>query len=590
MTSVEQEAVYAEDIVDGYNGNDITWTLDKETGKLVITGKGRMWSADDGPGWMFYKDYVKEVVISEGITSIADHAFRDFENLYSVDLPDSVTEIKNEAFEGCKSLTSIELPEGLEIIRGKAFYGTGLTSITLPESLTTIYDSAFALSEIAGTFVIPENVTYIGDSAFYNCNFESVEILGSVKNIETKAFYSCRQLKSVILHDGIETIGNQAFQECYNLESIIFSEGIISIGDSAFNDCYNLKEVILPDSLTTIGAHAFMDCENLTEVVIPDGVTSIGKAAFDMCERLETVVLPDSLTSIEESVFYMCDLKEIKIPKGVTSIGDSAFERCNNLTSVIVDSPEIAKKFNWTDEVKDLLLNAEVVYVNAGISDVANLKDLGFTDMEEVTMDDIAYKAYRGHYHKDASGDDLCDKCGQLIESQFMDVSRNDYFYYPVLWAVNNGVTSGWTEFLFAPNMDCTRAQVVTFLWRANGKPAPGDIETSFTDVEKGTYYYDAVHWAASTGITYGYGDGTFGAEDTVTRAQFVTFLWRSEGEPKTTFENPFADIEEEKYYYDAILWAVENGVTAGFWGNRFEPDFVCTRGQVVSFLYRAKK
>ena len=170
----------------------------------------------------------------------------------------------------------------------------------------------------------------------------------------------------------------------------------------------------------------------------------------------------------------------------------------------------------------------------------------------------------------------------------FTDIKESDYYYNPVLWAVKKGVTDGYSETLFEPNLECTRGQVVTFLWRANGCPKAKSNNNPFTDVSSTSFYYDAVLWAVENGITDGVSDTEFAPDKFVTRGQFVTFLYRSAGKPDYTIQNTFTDIEEKAYYYDAVLWAVENGITDGYGENTFEPNLGCTRGQAVTFLWRA--
>ena len=173
-------------------------------------------------------------------------------------------------------------------------------------------------------------------------------------------------------------------------------------------------------------------------------------------------------------------------------------------------------------------------------------------------------------------------------ENPFTDVSQGQYYYDSVLWAYENGIASGITENEFAPDEQCTRAQVVIFLWRAKGQPKASIRELPFEDVEKGAYYYDAVAWAYENNIVSGV-DGThFGPDDPVSRGQFVTFLYRTEGKPGYTSENPFSDVEKWAYYYDPVLWAYEKGIASGLSEDTFGPDEFCTRGQVVTFLYRA--
>ena len=174
-------------------------------------------------------------------------------------------------------------------------------------------------------------------------------------------------------------------------------------------------------------------------------------------------------------------------------------------------------------------------------------------------------------------------------ENKFADVRPNDYFYDAVLWAVGNGVTTGTSETTFSPAQSCTRAQAVTFLWRTFGSPEPENVENIFSDVSENAYYYKAVLWAVEEGITTGTSATTFAPERTVTRAEFVTFLWRAEGKISVVGSNPFTDVKSTNYFYDAVLWAVEEGITTGTTKTTFSPSETCIRGQVVSFIYRAK-
>ena len=169
----------------------------------------------------------------------------------------------------------------------------------------------------------------------------------------------------------------------------------------------------------------------------------------------------------------------------------------------------------------------------------------------------------------------------------FVDVPADAYYYDAVLWAAENSITGGVDDTHFAPNATCTRAQAVTFLWRAAGSPAPKSSENPFTDVKAGSYYYDAVLWAVENGITNGTSDTTFSPNADCTRAQIVTFLWRSQGSPVADAVNPFTDVAADAYYNSAVLWAVENGITAGTTATTFSPNADCTRAQIVTFLFR---
>ena len=172
----------------------------------------------------------------------------------------------------------------------------------------------------------------------------------------------------------------------------------------------------------------------------------------------------------------------------------------------------------------------------------------------------------------------------------FVDVATGSYYEDAVDWAVENGITQGTDDTHFSPDGICTRAQAVTFLWRAAGSPAPRSRTVPFTDVPAGSYYYDAVLWAVENGITEGTSDTTFSPNMTCTRAQIVAFLWRSEKSPAAGTANPFADVKSTAYYADAVLWAVKENITRGTTNTTFSPDADCTRSQIVTFLWRCKK
>ena len=171
----------------------------------------------------------------------------------------------------------------------------------------------------------------------------------------------------------------------------------------------------------------------------------------------------------------------------------------------------------------------------------------------------------------------------------FGDVSFRNYYYDAVKWAVERGITSGTSSYAFSPDAACTRAQTVTFLWRAAGSPKATMQNNPFTDVHVNDYFYDAVLWAVENGITNGTSKTTFSPDDTVTRAQVVTFLWRVEGQPAAA-DSCFADVSVSTYYANAVDWAFACGITTGMNYGAFGPDAACTRAQIVTFLYRNGK
>ena len=172
----------------------------------------------------------------------------------------------------------------------------------------------------------------------------------------------------------------------------------------------------------------------------------------------------------------------------------------------------------------------------------------------------------------------------------FVDVATGSYYEDAVDWAVGNGITQGTDDTHFSPDGICTRAQAVTFLWRAAGSPKLETRTMPFTDIPAGSYYYDAVLWAVENDITKGTSDTTFSPNMTCSRAQIVAFLWRSEKSPAAGTANPFADVKSTAYYADAVLWAAKKDITKGTTNTTFSPDADCTRSQIVTFLWRCKK
>ena len=172
-------------------------------------------------------------------------------------------------------------------------------------------------------------------------------------------------------------------------------------------------------------------------------------------------------------------------------------------------------------------------------------------------------------------------------KNPFIDIKSGDYFYDAVLWAVEQKITSGTSATTFSPAVSCTRAQMVTFLWRAADSPKVENVSNPFTDVKLSSYYYDAVLWAIKNGVTSGTSATTFHPDNTVTRGQTVTFLYRNAGSPDVETMGSFSDVAATSYYAQAVAWAVKNGITTGVGNGKFAPDADCTRAQIVTFLYR---
>ena len=181
----------------------------------------------------------------------------------------------------------------------------------------------------------------------------------------------------------------------------------------------------------------------------------------------------------------------------------------------------------------------------------------------------------------------VCRNCGEVRENPFEDVPEDSFYFLPVLWAVDEGITNGASANTFNPGGDLLRAQVVTMLWRHAGAPVI-ESENPFTDVRETDFYYQAVLWAVESGITNGTSATTFAPMGVTNRAQVVTFLWRYLGSPVAVAANPFADVDASAWYGKSVLWAVENGITNGMSEREFGVNTNCNRAHMVTFLYRA--
>ena len=329
----------------GKYGDNLTWTLDSD-GLLTISGKGEMENYNqygNSTPWDDYRSKITKVVISDGVTSIGDDAFRGCSRLTSVTIPDSVTRIGHSAFNSCRSLTSITIPSSVTKIGISAFYECKrLTSVTIPDGVDSIESFTFNGCSKLTSISIPNSVTSIGDSAFYDCGkLTSIMIPSSVTSIENSAFCYCSSLTSVKIPNNVTSIGCKAFYGCSSLTSITIPSSVIDIGWGAFYGCSKLASVTIPDGVDSIEKYTFAGCSSLTSISIPDSVTSIEERAFSRCSSLTSVKISNGVTDIGDSAFYNCSsLTSVTIPDSIESIGTDAFFFCDSLDAVYFGGTE----------------------------------------------------------------------------------------------------------------------------------------------------------------------------------------------------------------------------------------------------------
>ena len=609
------------------------------------------------------------VTFSEGIERINTNAFKDCTALQKAVIPGSVRTIANSAFEGCTSLTEVELGEGVKSIQRYAFLNTGLTSIFIPASVTTIdedsigytgewgnteqidgfiilgygdtaaedyaqswhftfYDVTGAtensgacgegctwrFEESTGTLyidadpeadeastydyinnlqpwvlhaekitrmVVGEGVRALGDNtmAFHYTNLREVILPESLGEIGNNAFNGCIGLKQIDLPEDLHYILFQAFANC-GLTSVDLPDALCYIGDSAFRGCAELTRVKLPSALTDLGSHAFADCVKLSSVEMPEShIDSIGDGVFLNCTALTDISFYNDNT-IGWYMFQNCDgLTTVAIREGTWEIGNGAFAYCDNLTHVTIPDGVYSmgqRIFNQCGKLGTVLF----------LGDAPNLNQLTFEGVTTTCYYPAGNETWT-YYPQSQLGGNITWVA--YDPDLFLDVPVDSFYYEPVVWAFENGITTGISDIEFGPEGQCQRGQIVTFLWRAAGCPVV-EAENPFTDVKETDFYYNAVLWAVENGITTGTSADTFSPYKACTRAEVVTFLWRAHGSLVVeTAEQYFADVDGDDFFYHAVQWAYAAGITNGIDEAHFGPYAICNRAQVVTFLYRAK-
>ena len=325
-------------------------------------------------------------------------------------------------------------------------------------------------------------------------------------------------------------------------------------------------------------------------------VTEIDVCAFQFCNKMTRVVIPNGVRRIGMSAFWDCQgLKSVEIPSTVQEIGENAFWCCG-LEQVTI--PEGVTKLDCTfyhcNSLRSIYLPKSLKTIGScTFSACDHLTDVYYGGTQaQWKQISVSSEPDEGSNGRIPNGNIQLQRATihyqtAMADTGFSDVIPSDYFAAPVQWAVKKGITTGTGNGQFSPESPCTRGQIVTFLWRAKGCPEPKAKTSSFRDVSISEYYGKAVLWAAEKGIAQGMGNGLFAPNATVTRGQAVTFLWRAEEQPNASGSNPFRDVPTNEYFYQPVLWAVAHRVTNGTTANTFSPNAACTRAQIVTFLYR---
>ena len=477
--------------------------------------------------------YYGELTIPETVTDLAaDDLLWGCAQITKLHIPASVTEISPHLFYSCYSLEAIEVDDAnpvYEDIIGVLYgpdssYVNGFTA----EARRALICCPPAFGR--ESFFIPDDTQVLEDYAFRNCYYlQDVTIPDRVEYLPNNGFRGCTSLYEIWVD-----AGNPYFQ---SIDGVVFNKADMNVHTASGTLALTAGQYLFCYPTGRSGYYA-----------IPEGTVCLGSNSF-ATSAVEAIRFPDSLKSIGMYAMEDCEALEWMLFAGNKP---EALSGC--LSGVTAEVHYPATNPTWEDDLR--------------LSESGG--NLTFIPWGPPPADEPYWPGY----------------------SPFTDVPEDSFCYDSVLWAVRQGITTGTSETTFDPNGQCLRAHVVTFLWRAAGNPVPNYRDPNvrrFTDVKQGDFFFPAVMWAVEEGITTGISDTEFGPAQTCNRAAVVTFLWRAAGspEPEST-ANPFVDVKTTDFFYKSVLWAVENGITNGVDATHFGPGSSCNRAQVVTFLYRA--
>ena len=626
------------------------------------------------------------ITIPNGVVSIQYDTFSECVKLAEVSLPDSIVTIDRYAFNNCQTLTEIVLPEGVFSIGYSSFNNcVSLKEISIPESLLSVDDYAFSYCRSLS------DVYYGGSVDSWN----SISVGVSNSNLLQARIHCarCAHPEEYLVTDPAvpptcERTGLTEGSHCTLCNTVIRAqEEIPALGHTVMVD-----PALTPtceETGLTEGSHCSVCGEILTtQQTVPalghdwdEGTTTTDPTCTEPGVRTFTCHRDSSHSRTEDipalghewdegtvTAEPTCTESGVRtftchrdgshsrtedIPalghewdegatttaptctgpgvKTYTCVNDSTHTRTEEIPALghtIVIDPEIPATYEETGltegshcsvcgevfQAREIipalsdqihLSETDLVFV-AGGSGTIQLLDADGNVLKaawaaqndwSVRPDEDVVSVSNGSITARSIGKATITaiyngmSANATVTVLFKDAANSgDYYYNPVYWAAKSGVTTGTSSTEFAPNNPCTRGQIVAFLWRACGSPEPTNLYNPFKDVRQGAFYYEAVLWAVENGITTGTSATTFSPNSYCTRKQIVTFLWRANGSPEpTSSANPFTDVKATDYFYDAVLWAVEKGITTGTSATTFAPNATCSRGQCVTFLWRAQ-
>ena len=590
--------------------------------------------------------------LPDNLINIGYDMFNMCTSLKEIDLPAGIKYIGDCAFSDCVNLTEITFPSKLQTISYSAFFGTSIETVTIPASVLYVQRGAFAgcpklteilvedgnhgfvsiegvlyesdLSEVVqvpggytGVLNIAEGVQRIGDDIVIG--FDSVPGITEIHLPSTLVdfdndFYMCPNVTAIRVaednptwfssDDGavyakdlsrlLAVPAGYPNKDFYILDGTQQISGATYLGGNAFTNCTNITDIHFPASVCNITTRLFTNCgtltgfwvdeENPTYYSTEDGIVlnraytkTVDEAEVTVAEgsevwafpigRTDACVLPEGVTTLTEWSLARAGIQSLTLPESFRTFEEDSLYGCEAL--------------NWIRFTGDL--------PDAIPSDAAAMGEVEcivYYPGDNATWD----TDLDTHFQNNRNRTKLTFQAeSDAPENPFTDVPAGSFYEAPVLWALENNITSGTSATTFSPGDDCMRAYVVTFLWRAAGCPEPKSAANPFVDVAPGSFYEKPVLWAVEKGITNGADATHFNPAGVCNRAQIVTFLYRAFGSPAVdTNDLPFGDVPADSWCAAPVAWAVKNEITNGLSATSFGPNTNCNRAQVVTFLYRA--
>ena len=590
---------------------------DVQTDELVETADSLVGASDTALPEVSAFDNPEKAAVDEAAEDLPETHPEELPEELLEDTPEELPEELPEEEGAFEALAATEGNFEYEISGGKAtisnYYGSG-GALTIPSKLggapvTAIGAYAFNGSAIT-SLTLPSTVTSIGEFAFNdNRKLKTINWSANLKSIDDNAFSFCSSLTTLSLPSKLETVGAYAFDETSAVTSLTIPASLTSIGYGAFADMCKLTTINYNATNATFQSATFNNAGKssasltltvgsgvtkvpeclfystgdnyvrLTELKLSDSVTEIGNSAFINCEDLKKIAWSSNLDRIGQYAFYCCEsLPSLSFPDSLKTIEQRAFEKAYSLTQVTFPKNLQSVQYSFIDCSK---LKRVIVYGNTNFS------------QNEFVNSASGFTVY---CYKNTQIDTYAQSKGFKIvyltrNSYFPDVPPYHAYQKAVYWCADNNIAAGYNNGYFGINDEVTRGQVVMFLWRLAGKPEPMMTTQTFKDVKTTHNFYKAIQWAYEEGITGGYTGkkaGYFGVNDSCTRGQIVTFLWRYKNKPNPGNLTPkFSDVPKSHNFFKAVQWAANCGITEGYSDGTFGVNKTCTRGHCVTFIYR---